>query len=112
MFTPIKALFVHTLRNAAAANQPRIEGAELIITPTATAFDAYGILAMLHMELEDMLVGFVPTVTPFEYFYWPRQALIAWSGITDAELNALIEMNDEEGLGFAEIADVIEAEWA
>lgn len=112
MLTHIKPHFVTALRDAADAGTPKIVGAELILTPSVFAFDAYGILAVLHAGTTGQLVGFVPTVTPFEYFYWPRQALIAWSGITDAELNALIEMNDEEGLGFAEIAGVIETEWA
>lgn len=112
MFTHIKPLFVSALRGAADARTPKIEGAELILTPTVFAFDAYGILAVLHAGTTGQLVAFVPTVTAFEYFYFPRVSLIAWSGITDAELNALIEMNDEEGLGFAEIAEIIEKEWA
>ena len=79
--------------------------------------DAYAILASLYMAENDGLIGFVPvhrqvclSAAP-EFYFYLRDELIRWSGLTDNDLNDLITWNDVMELSFAEIADQIEKEW-
>lgn len=112
MRTDVKAAFVSQLRSFVEEEIAQVAGVEYVLTPTHEAFDAYGVLAYLFLQNTGSPVGFVPTTEPFEFFFLDRRGLLAWSEITPAELNNLIELNDVEGLNFSEIANVIEGEWS
>ncbi len=105
----VKDLFIHELRTT---QLPQIEEFEMVQIGETVGVDAYGLLAILYCAANPCFIGFVPMRgNPLAYFFQPRFFLLAWAELTDAELTALIEMNDAEGLSFAQIADVIEQEW-
>ena len=109
MNTTVKTLFTNALRNY-TGNQ--VSGAEYVNSGVLEGYDAFGLLCVLHMAQSHSPVSFVPSrLEPCEFYYYPRMAMLAWSGLTAGELTDLIDMSDADGCSFADIANAIDEEW-
>lgn len=110
MTPEVREMYVAALRYAHRGGVPKVTGMEMYKMGLTEAFDAFAILCGVHAITQHPSVTFVPMRgNPNSFFYFPRADVLVWSGITENQIEELIEMNDVLGLSFAEIADTVES---